>query len=81
MEEPKEMVVAFLDFLQDSVVILLKYLDGKQDKFAVSEEAGLYVEMLNNRTGSKRAASIKTAEDVERVARECATATESSEGA
>lgn len=48
-EEPKEVVVTFLDFLPDSVVFLLKYLDGKREKYAVSEEAGFYVELLRNR--------------------------------
>ncbi|OAE21274.1 hypothetical protein AXG93_868s1110 [Marchantia polymorpha subsp. ruderalis] len=44
-EEPKELVVCFPDFLQDSVVPLLKYLDGKKEKYVVSKEAGLYVQM------------------------------------
>ncbi|OAE30295.1 hypothetical protein AXG93_3964s1080 [Marchantia polymorpha subsp. ruderalis] len=44
-EESKELVVSFRDFLQDSVVPLLKYLDGKREKYAVSKEAGFYVQM------------------------------------
>ncbi|OAE18860.1 hypothetical protein AXG93_4606s1020 [Marchantia polymorpha subsp. ruderalis] len=74
-EEPKEVLVAFVNFFRESVVPLLKYLDGKQEKYTVLEEAGFYVEMLRNRTRSKRAASMKTAEDVERVAGKSAAAT------
>ncbi|OAE21954.1 hypothetical protein AXG93_242s1380 [Marchantia polymorpha subsp. ruderalis] len=37
-EELKELVVFFPDFLQDSVVPLLKYLDGKREKYAMSKE-------------------------------------------
>lgn len=44
------MVVAFPDFLQYSLVSLLKYLDGKRKKYTMSEEGGFYVEMLRNKT-------------------------------
>ncbi|OAE31208.1 hypothetical protein AXG93_4240s1070 [Marchantia polymorpha subsp. ruderalis] len=37
-ERPRKLVVAFPDFLQDSVVSLLKYLDGKRKKYAISKE-------------------------------------------
>lgn len=53
---------------------MLKYLNEKREKYAVSAEAGFYVEMLRNRIRSKRAALVKIAED---VARECAAATTS----
>ncbi|OAE32793.1 hypothetical protein AXG93_374s1200 [Marchantia polymorpha subsp. ruderalis] len=58
-EEPKELVVSFPDFLHDSVVPLLKYLDGKREKYAVSKEVGFYVEMVRNRTQLKRALEVK----------------------
>ncbi|OAE20210.1 hypothetical protein AXG93_1219s1100 [Marchantia polymorpha subsp. ruderalis] len=45
-EEPEELVVSFPDFLQDSVVPLLKYLDGKREKYVVSkEESGRCAEL------------------------------------
>ncbi|OAE24750.1 hypothetical protein AXG93_1800s1010 [Marchantia polymorpha subsp. ruderalis] len=81
-EEPKELVVSFLDFLQDSIVSLLKYLDRKREKYAVSKEAGLYVELVRNSTRIKRAVAMKrkwksaTTRTKERVASlpsECAT--------
>ncbi|OAE23652.1 hypothetical protein AXG93_2079s1000 [Marchantia polymorpha subsp. ruderalis] len=43
----------------DSVVLLLKYLDGKREKYAVSKEVGFYVEMIRNRTQLKRAVKRK----------------------
>lgn len=49
-EEPKELVVSFPDFLQDSVVPLLKYLDGKRENYDVFKEVGFYVKMIRNRT-------------------------------
>ncbi|OAE22287.1 hypothetical protein AXG93_2775s1000 [Marchantia polymorpha subsp. ruderalis] len=58
-EEPKELIVSFPDFLQDSVVPLLKYLYGKREKYAVSKEVGFYVEMIRNRTQLKRALAVK----------------------
>ncbi|OAE21535.1 hypothetical protein AXG93_2085s1000 [Marchantia polymorpha subsp. ruderalis] len=48
-EEPKE-ISTFPYFLQNTVVPLLKYLDGKREKYAASEEAGFYVELLRNKT-------------------------------
>ncbi|OAE20307.1 hypothetical protein AXG93_1233s1000 [Marchantia polymorpha subsp. ruderalis] len=43
-EERLEQVVA-----QDIVVPLLKYLDGKKGKYAISKETGFYVEMIRKR--------------------------------
>ncbi|OAE32869.1 hypothetical protein AXG93_955s1070 [Marchantia polymorpha subsp. ruderalis] len=37
-QEPKELVVTFPDFLQDNVVPLLKYLNGKREKYTISKE-------------------------------------------
>ncbi|OAE22795.1 hypothetical protein AXG93_2035s1790 [Marchantia polymorpha subsp. ruderalis] len=37
-EEVKTLEVTFLDFLQDSVVTLLQYLDRKRGKYAISKE-------------------------------------------
>ncbi|OAE24085.1 hypothetical protein AXG93_1535s1010 [Marchantia polymorpha subsp. ruderalis] len=58
-EKPKVLVVSFPDFLQDSVVPLLKYLDGKREKYVVSKEVGFYVEMVRYRTQLKRALAVK----------------------
>ncbi|OAE28820.1 hypothetical protein AXG93_2534s1010 [Marchantia polymorpha subsp. ruderalis] len=77
VKEPKEVAIAFPNLLQYNVVSLLKYLDGKREKYAVSEEAVFYVKMLRNEIRSRRAASMKTDEDVETVAGECAAATAS----
>ncbi|OAE24638.1 hypothetical protein AXG93_4863s1010 [Marchantia polymorpha subsp. ruderalis] len=41
-EESKDLVVYFSDFLQDSMIPLLKYLYGKREKYVVSKEAGFY---------------------------------------
>ncbi|OAE18469.1 hypothetical protein AXG93_3603s1000 [Marchantia polymorpha subsp. ruderalis] len=70
-EEPKELIVAFPDFLHDSVISLLKYLDGKQEKNVISKKARFYVELVKNRTHIKRATTVKTAEEMKR---ECAEA-------
>ncbi|OAE29645.1 hypothetical protein AXG93_1762s1260 [Marchantia polymorpha subsp. ruderalis] len=53
-DEVLEQVVA-----QDSVVTLLKYLDRKREKYAVSKEVRLYVERVRNRTQLKRALVVK----------------------
>ncbi|OAE24506.1 hypothetical protein AXG93_2194s1000 [Marchantia polymorpha subsp. ruderalis] len=58
-EEPKELVVSFSDFLQDSVVPLLKYFNGKREKYVVSKEARFYVQLVRNRTKLKRAIAVK----------------------
>ncbi|OAE30189.1 hypothetical protein AXG93_4295s1440 [Marchantia polymorpha subsp. ruderalis] len=42
-EDAKVLEVTFADFLQDSVVPLLKYLDGKRERYVVSKEPGFYV--------------------------------------
>ncbi|OAE29584.1 hypothetical protein AXG93_4003s1050 [Marchantia polymorpha subsp. ruderalis] len=57
--EVKMLEVTFPDFLQDSVVPLLKYLDGKREKYVVSKEAGFYVQLVRNRTKLKRAVAVK----------------------
>ncbi|OAE22964.1 hypothetical protein AXG93_1384s1000 [Marchantia polymorpha subsp. ruderalis] len=71
-EEMKQLVVAFSDFMQDSIVPLLKYLDGKQKKYAILKESGFYVELIRSRTHIKQAAVVKTAGEMKR---ECAEAT------
>lgn len=58
-EESKGVEITNSDFLQDSVVPLLKYLDRKKKKYAVSKEVGFYVEMMRNRTQLKRAEAVK----------------------
>ncbi|OAE30919.1 hypothetical protein AXG93_1640s1020 [Marchantia polymorpha subsp. ruderalis] len=56
----------------DSVVPLLKYLDGKQENYAISKKVGFYVKLVKNKTHIKRAATLKTAEEMKK---ECAEAT------
>ncbi|OAE29760.1 hypothetical protein AXG93_810s1010 [Marchantia polymorpha subsp. ruderalis] len=58
-EEVKTLEVTFPDFLQDSVVPLLKYLNRKRKKYAVSKEEGFYVQLVRNRTKIKRAVAVK----------------------
>ncbi|OAE33728.1 hypothetical protein AXG93_2884s1000 [Marchantia polymorpha subsp. ruderalis] len=58
-EDVKTLEITFPEFLQDSVVPLLKYLDGKRGKYAVSKELGFYVQMIKNRTKLKRAIAVK----------------------
>lgn len=58
-EDVKTLVITFPEFLQDSVVPLLKYLDGKRGKYAITEEPGFYVPMIRNRTKLKRAIALK----------------------
>lgn len=81
-EGPKELEVAFPDFLHDSVVPLLKYLDKKRGKYIVRRESGSYVELVRSRIKFKSAVVVKrkwnsaTAMTKERVASltaECAT--------
>ncbi|OAE28747.1 hypothetical protein AXG93_1617s1320 [Marchantia polymorpha subsp. ruderalis] len=48
-EDVKTLEVTFPEFLHDSVVPLLKSLDGKRGKYAVSKEPGFYVQMIRNR--------------------------------
>ncbi|OAE18231.1 hypothetical protein AXG93_3012s1010 [Marchantia polymorpha subsp. ruderalis] len=71
-EDPKNLVVAFPDFLQDSVVPFLKYLDGKRDKYAMLKEAGFFVKLVSKMTHIKGAAAMKTAKEMKK---ECAEAT------
>ncbi|OAE21656.1 hypothetical protein AXG93_3121s1050 [Marchantia polymorpha subsp. ruderalis] len=73
-KEAKELMITFLDFLQDNVVPLLKYLDGKREKYSISTEAGFYVEMLINSTHVKRGATVKITKE---MTKECAAATAS----
>ncbi|OAE23110.1 hypothetical protein AXG93_1856s1000 [Marchantia polymorpha subsp. ruderalis] len=54
-EDVTTLEVAFPDFLQDSVVPLLKFLDGKRVKYVVLKEQGFYVQMIRNMTKLKRA--------------------------
>ncbi|OAE34994.1 hypothetical protein AXG93_1864s1210 [Marchantia polymorpha subsp. ruderalis] len=68
-EDPKELVVAILDFLEYNVVPLLKYLDEKREKYVILKEAEFYVELIRNRSHIKQAATMKTAKEVKR---ECA---------
>ncbi|OAE19818.1 hypothetical protein AXG93_4639s1020 [Marchantia polymorpha subsp. ruderalis] len=58
-EGPKALEIAFPDFLQDSVVPLLKYLNTKRGKYIVRKESGSYVELIRNRTKLKRAVAVK----------------------
>ncbi|OAE22965.1 hypothetical protein AXG93_1384s1010 [Marchantia polymorpha subsp. ruderalis] len=58
-EDAKVLEVTFPDFLQDSVVPLLKYLDGKRERYVVSKEPGFYVQLIRNRTKLKRAVAVK----------------------
>ncbi|OAE33726.1 hypothetical protein AXG93_3363s1000 [Marchantia polymorpha subsp. ruderalis] len=73
-ERAKGVESSIADFLQDTVVPLLKYLDGEREKYTMSKEARFYVEMLMNSTRSKRAALVKTAEEMKS---ECAAETTS----
>ncbi|OAE23091.1 hypothetical protein AXG93_2590s1010 [Marchantia polymorpha subsp. ruderalis] len=58
-EGPKTLEIDFPDFLLDSVVPLLKYLDKKREKYIVRMESGSYVELIRNRTKLKRAVAVK----------------------
>lgn len=58
-EGPKTLEITFLDFLHDSVVPLLKYLDTKREKYIVRREYGSYVELIQNKTKLKRAIVVK----------------------
>ncbi|OAE35313.1 hypothetical protein AXG93_392s1620 [Marchantia polymorpha subsp. ruderalis] len=58
-EEVKTLEITFPDFLQDSVVPLLKYLDTKREKYSVRKESLSYVELIRNRTKLKRAVVVK----------------------
>lgn len=58
-EGSKALEVVFADFLQDSVVHLLKYLDTKRKKYIVRRKSGSYVELIRNMTKLKRAVAVK----------------------
>ncbi|OAE19998.1 hypothetical protein AXG93_3213s1000 [Marchantia polymorpha subsp. ruderalis] len=58
-EEVKPLEITFLEFLHDSVVPLLKYLDTKREKYIVRKESGSYVELIRNRTKLKRVVAMK----------------------
>lgn len=49
----------FAEFLQDSVLPLLKYLDTKREKYTMRREHGSYVELIWNMTKLKRAVAVK----------------------
>lgn len=58
-EEVKTLEITFTDFLQDSVVPFLKYLNGKREKYVVSKESRFYVQLVRNITKIKRAVAVK----------------------
>lgn len=58
-ERLKVLEITFLDFLQDSIVALLKYLDKKREKYTVRRVLESHVELIRNRTKLKRAVVIK----------------------
>ncbi|OAE20983.1 hypothetical protein AXG93_267s1130 [Marchantia polymorpha subsp. ruderalis] len=58
-EDAKVLEVTFPDFLHDSVVPLLKYLDGKRERYALSKESEFYIKLIRNRTKLKRAVVVK----------------------
>ncbi|OAE34454.1 hypothetical protein AXG93_2886s1170 [Marchantia polymorpha subsp. ruderalis] len=58
-EDVKTLEITFPEFLQDSVVPLLKYLDGKRGEYAVTKEPRFYVPMIRNMTKLKRADAVK----------------------
>lgn len=58
-ERSQAMEIAFPDFLQDSVVSSLKYLNTKREKHTVRRESGSYVELIKNRMKLKRAVAVK----------------------
>lgn len=62
-EGPKALEIAFPDFLQYSVVPLLKYLDTKRKKYTVRRESESYVELIRNRMKLKRAVAVKNERD------------------
>ncbi|OAE32405.1 hypothetical protein AXG93_3671s1240 [Marchantia polymorpha subsp. ruderalis] len=61
--------------LEDSVIHLLKHLDGKRE-YAMSKEAVFYIDMLMNSTHIKRAATMKTAKEMTREGAEATTSLE-----
>ncbi|OAE27655.1 hypothetical protein AXG93_3286s1020 [Marchantia polymorpha subsp. ruderalis] len=58
-EEVKTLEITFPNFLHDSVVPLLKYLDTKREKYTVRKESGSYFELIRNMTKLKRAVIVK----------------------
>lgn len=58
-EEVKPLEITFLEFLQDSVVPLQKYLDTKREKYTMRKESRSYVELIRNRTKLKSAVVVK----------------------
>ncbi|OAE24678.1 hypothetical protein AXG93_4040s1050 [Marchantia polymorpha subsp. ruderalis] len=58
-EEVKALEVTFPEFLQDSVVPLLQYLDKMREKYAISKELGFYVELIRNMMKLKRSVAVK----------------------
>lgn len=45
--------------MHDSVVSLLKYLDKKREKYAVTKEVRFYVKLVRNMTQIKRVVAVK----------------------
>lgn len=62
------------DVLCEQVIPLLRYLDGKLEKYAESSDEGSYVELVHNMTRTKVVSSIETAKQIESLTAECATA-------
>lgn len=54
-----------VDVLYEQLVSLLRYLEGKLEKYARPSDVGCYVKLVRNSTRAKLAASIGTAEQVE----------------
>ncbi|OAE29337.1 hypothetical protein AXG93_3102s1640 [Marchantia polymorpha subsp. ruderalis] len=83
-EKSKGVDVTFPDFLQDSVVPLLKYLDGKKEKYVVSKEIVFYVELRWDKkyveelaeVEAQRAEEVRVAEELRGKIAEAKTAEE-----
>lgn len=58
-EDVKTLEITFPEFLHDSVVPLLKYLDWMRRKYAVLKEPRFYVQMIRNKTKLKRTVAVK----------------------
>lgn len=64
-EEPKLVGLSAADMLNKQVIPLLRYLDGKLEKYAGPSIARSYVELMRNRTRAKVATSIETTKRVQ----------------
>ncbi|OAE30501.1 hypothetical protein AXG93_3575s1040 [Marchantia polymorpha subsp. ruderalis] len=56
-DKPKSVGLSAADMLSEQVIPLLRYLDGKLEKYAESSIARSYVELVRSRTRTKVAAS------------------------